>query len=223
MTLLFLATARMAVVDGKFLKVHRSKSSMENGYWLSSRTVAIVRFYVYINSHKSNLSVLIPPWKPCGAFTVTKCGHFSKSFWNHSTHGWRSKGWRLQFCVRGGVKVFKRPVSGLLWASAGFISIALWAFLLAGSRYQPQRLHQRRSCHSAPSRKDPKIYRVCLRAQGQTEGLRLSALLGEAADLAAVAATESTAGSTYTSVSCACICSAPTQTPTRLFHTLSFM
>lgn len=43
-----------------------------------------------------------------------------------------------------------------------------------------------------------KIYRVCLRTQGQTEGFRLSALLGEATDPAAAAATEGTAGSSYT-------------------------
>lgn len=69
------------------------------------------------------------------------------------------------------------------WASAGLISITSELFLLAGSHYQPQRLHQRQTRHSGSSRKDIKIYRVCLSAQGQTEGLGLSALLGEAAEL----------------------------------------
>lgn len=99
------------------------------------------------------------------------------------------------------LKSFQRTSFWLVVSLCGVYINNLWAFLLAGSHYQPQRLHQRQTCHSGSSHKDMKIYRVCLSAQGQTEGLRLSALLGEAADLAAAAATESTAGSTYTSVS----------------------
>lgn len=89
------------------------------------------------------------------------------------------------------LKSFQRPSFWLVGILCGFLSITFelscWPALVSN-------LHQRRTRNSGSSRKDTEIYRVCLRTRGQAGGLRLSALLGEAADLAAAAATGSTAG-----------------------------
>lgn len=113
------------------------------------------------------------------------------------------------------LKTFQRTSFWLVVSLCGVYINNLWAFLLAGSHYQPQRLHQRQTCHSGSSRKDMKIYRVCLSAQGQSEGLRLSALLGKAA--------AQQAPHIYVWKLCSLLCCVETQTLTWVLHTFSFI
>lgn len=118
-------------------------------------------------------------------------------FLNHSeiiAHGWGGGGGaEVGGCssVRmSELKSFQRTSFWLVGSLCGFLSIT---FELSCWPAPVSNLHQRRTRHSCSSRKDTEIYRVCLRTRGQAGGLRLSALLGEAADLAAAAATGSTA------------------------------
>lgn len=108
--------------------------------------------------------------------------------------GWVAGGAEVGGCssVRmSELKSFERTGFWLVGSLCGILSIT---FELSCWPAPVSNLHQRRTRHSGSSRKDTEIYRVCLRTRGQAGGLRLSALLGEAADLAAAAATESTAG-----------------------------
>lgn len=147
MILLFLATVRIVIMDGKFIKVYETKSYMENGYWLNSHTVAIVCFYIYIGGHKSNPSLIIPALKTCGAIIVSKCGHFSKTFLNHYTR----RGTEVKDCSSERMDELKSFQSSILQQLLGYCEPLwvyinnLWAFLLASSHYQPQCLHHRQN------------------------------------------------------------------------------
>lgn len=149
-------------------------------------------------------------------------------FLNHSeiiAHGGAEVG-GCSSARMSGLKSFQRGGFWLVGSLCGILSIT---FELSCWPAPVSNLHQRRTRRGGSSRKDTEIYRVCLRTRGQAGALRLSALLGEAADLAAdlaaAAATGSTAGLYAYHHHPPTESSGPseTQTLTWPLHTFSFM